>query len=127
MVTTPRVVVPVAVLEGEVIPDALIESLSTVPVILLGYEIIPEQTHAEQARERFGERASEELNDLKEAFEAYDATVETELVFTHDLTKAIQRTLEDVDRGVVCHPNPLQSVEQVLVEVRYPDLAECRR
>lgn len=122
MVATPRVILPVAVLEGEVIPDALIEFLSSVPVVLLGYEEIPEQTHADQARERFGEQASEELRSLEEAFEACDATVDTKLVFTHDIAKAIQQAVEDTERGVVCHPDPVQAVEHVLVEVRRPEL-----
>lgn len=122
MVATPRVILPVAVLEGAVIPDALIEFLSSVPVVLLGYEEIPEQTHADQAREQFGEQASEALRSLEEAFEACDATVDTKLVFTHDIAKLIQQTVENADRGIVCHPNPVQAVEHVLVEVRRPEL-----
>ncbi|MFW5959339.1 MAG: universal stress protein [Natronomonas sp.] len=122
MVATPQVILPVAVLEGEVIPDTLIEFLSSVPVVLLGYDEIPEQTHADQAREQFGEQASEELQSLEEAFEARDATVETKLVFTHEIAKAIQQAVEETDRGVVCHPNPVQAVEHVLVEVRRPEL-----
>ncbi|MEF8827463.1 MAG: universal stress protein [Haloarcula sp.] len=122
MVATPRVILPIAVLEGEVIPDALIEFLSSVPVVLLGYEEIPEQTHADQAREQFGEQASEELRSLEEAFEACDGTVDTKLLFTHDIARAIEQAVEDADRGVVCHPNPVQAVEHVLVEVRRPVL-----
>lgn len=122
MVATPQVILPVAVLEGEIVPDALIEFLSAVPVVLLGYEEIPEQTHPDQAREQFEEQASEELSSLEEAFEASGATVDTELVFTHDLAQAIKQAVEDVDRGVVCHSNPVQNVEHVLVEVRRSEL-----
>ncbi len=122
MVATPRVILPVAVLEGEVIPDTLIEFLSSVPVVLLGYEEIPEQTHADQAREQFGEQASEELQSLEEVFEACNATVDTKLVFTHDISQVIEQAIEDADRCVVCHPNPVQAVQDVLVEVRRPEL-----
>ncbi|MEF8938122.1 MAG: hypothetical protein V5A32_09240, partial [Halovenus sp.] len=65
---------------------------------------------------------AQELRSLEEAFETCDATVETKLVFTHDIAQAIEQALEDVDRGVVCHPNPVQAVQHVLVEVRRPEL-----
>ncbi|MFA9518146.1 universal stress protein [Halopenitus sp. H-Gu1] len=122
MVGTPQIIIPVSILEGHVVSETLIEFLSSVPIVVLGYHEIPEQTLPEQAQDEFGDRASEELADLEDAFESYDATVETELVFTHDLAQAIQQVVEDVDRGVVCHPNPVQNVENVLVEVRRPEL-----
>lgn len=122
MVATPRVILPVAVLEGEIIPKALVERLSAAPVVLLGYEEIPEQTHPEQARGQFGEEASEALSALEETFEAHGATVETELVFTHDLADTVQEVVSNFDRSIVCHSNPVRDIDRVLVEVRYPDL-----
>lgn len=123
MVVTPRVIVPVAVLEGEVLPEALVEFLSTVPVSILGYHEIPEQTLPEQARDEFGERASAELATLAEGFDTYGGTVETELAFTHDPAETVRRVLEETDRGVLLRPNPVRSVDAVAVAVRRPDLA----
>jgi nucleotide-binding universal stress UspA family protein len=122
MVDTPRVVVPVAVLEGEVIPDALVEFLSAVPVVLLGYHQIPEQTLPEQARDEFGEQAAAELADLAAAFEARDSPVETRLAFTHDPARTVQQVVESVDRGVVLRPNPVQAVDRMLVVLRRAEL-----
>lgn len=62
------------------------------------------------------------MQSLEEAFEACGVTVDTKLVFTHDIANAIEQAVDDVDRGVVCHPNPLQTVEHVLVEVRRSEL-----
>ncbi|KPN29492.1 hypothetical protein SY89_00205 [Halolamina pelagica] len=118
MPETPHVIVPVAVLEGEVVPDPLVEFLSSAPVVVLGYHRIPEQTTPEQAREEFGERANRELETLTEAFEAGAATVESRLAFTHDVAQTIQRVVEEVDRGVVLRPNPVQHVDTVFVGVR---------
>lgn len=115
-------IVPVEILEGDVIPDALIEFLSTVPIVLMGYHEIPEQTLTEQARDEYGERATEELAALAEAFESYGGAVETELVFTHDPAKTIQRVADGIDRGVILRPNPVQTIEQVIVAVRRADL-----
>lgn len=115
-------ILPVAVLEGEVIPDALVGFLSAVPVVRLGYEEIPEQTHADQAQEQLGDRAAESLRSLEEAFEARNATVDTKLVFTRDLARAIEQAVEAVDRGAVRHPNILRTGEHVLVGVRRPEV-----
>lgn len=123
MVITPQVIIPVAVLEGEIIPETLIEFLSTVPVVILGYHEIPEQTLSEQARDEFGEKAAQEVSTLADTFESYDGTVETEVVFTHDLTRTIQQVVEDVDRGVVLRPNPVQEIDQVIVAIRDDQLA----
>lgn len=49
MVATLRVSLPIAVLEGDIIPDTPTESLPSVPVVLLGHEEIPEQTYAGRA------------------------------------------------------------------------------
>lgn len=123
MVGTPRVIVPVDVLHDDVVPEALVEFLSSVPVVVLGYHEIPVQTMPEQARAEHEAEASEALKELAAAFASHDAPVETELVFTHDPAEAIQRAVEDVDRGVVLHPNPIRSVDDVLVEVGVPALA----
>lgn len=119
MATTPRIIVPVAVLEGEIIPESLVEFLSTVPIVLLGYCAIPEQTVPEQARDEFEELASEELAALAEIFESYGATVETRLAFTHDPGRTIKQVVMDTERSAVLLPNPTQTVDQILVSVRH--------
>lgn len=122
MVDAPRIIVPIAVLEGEVIPETLVEFLSSVPVVVLGYHEIPEQTLTDQARDEFEERATAELATVVDAFESYDATVETELAFTRDPAKAVQRVVEDIDRGVLLRPNPVQSIDSILVAARDAEL-----
>jgi len=122
MPPTPRVIVPVEVLEGEVVSETLVDVLSAVPVILLGYERIPEQTAADQARSEFGEQAEQRLADIADAFESRDGSVETRLAFTHDVAATVQQAVEDVERGVVLHADPVQSVDDVLVAVRDAEL-----
>lgn len=114
----PTILVPVAVLEGEVLPDALVEFVSSAPVVLLGYHRIPDQTVPEQARDQFEPKARRELDELAAAFEAYGANVETRLVFTSDVQTTIEQTAIDVDRVAVLLSNPVTTVENVLVAVR---------
>jgi nucleotide-binding universal stress UspA family protein len=122
MPPTPCIIVPVEVLEGEVVPESLVDVLSAVPVVLLGYERIPEQTAADQARSEYGEQAEQRLEDIADAFESRDGTVETRLAFTHDVAATVQQAVEDVERGVVLHADPVQSVDDVLVAVRDAEL-----
>lgn len=118
MVETPHVIVPVAVLEGEVIPDALVEFLSAAPVVLLGYHRIPEQTTPDQARNEFEERAAQELAALADTFDSDGPKVESRLAFTHDISETIQRLVEEVPRSVVLRPNPVRQIDDVFVGVR---------
>lgn len=118
MTEPPTVLVPVEILTGEVVPDTLIEVLAPVPVVLLGYHEIPDQTPPAQARQQFGERAEELLADLAERLEAQGGTVETQVVFTADPDETIERVATDLDRVAVLLINPSPQIEQVLVAVR---------
>jgi nucleotide-binding universal stress UspA family protein len=122
MTVTPQVIVPVALLEGEVIPEPLVEFLSTVPVVVLGYHEIPEQTLSDQARDEFGDQATAAVAAVAETFERHGASVETELVFTQDPTQSIQQIADEMERGVILHPEPVRSIDRVLVAVREKDL-----
>ncbi|ELZ98087.1 universal stress protein [Haloferax mucosum ATCC BAA-1512] len=113
-----RVLVPVAVLEGQVIPDQMIRLLSQSTVVLLAYHEIPEQTAPEQAREQFESKARIELEDLVEAFEATGAAVETHLVFTHDADQTIERIAMDADCDAVLLPNPAPTIDRIIVPVK---------
>ena len=113
-----RVLVPVEVLRGETIPEALVDALASVPVVLLGYHEIPEQTAPGQARLQFEEKAQLELEKLVTAFEDADGTVATRLVFTHDPMKTFERVAVVLECDAVCLLNPLQALERVLVPVR---------
>jgi hypothetical protein len=108
------VLVPVRVLEGESVPTQLLDVLSDVPVVLLGYHVVPEQTAPGQARMQFEERA---LGELADVADATDGAVETRLVFTHDAARTIERVAVEVGAGSIFLVNPAQTVERVLVAV----------
>ena len=114
----PLVLVPIAVLEGQAVPDAIIELLSPLRVVLLGYHEIPEQTAPEQARDQFEAKARGQLDDLVEAFEARGGSVETRLAFTHDTETTIERVAVELDCDVILFLNPAPTIERLLVPVR---------
>jgi nucleotide-binding universal stress UspA family protein len=114
----PKVLVPLAVLDGESLAPALVEALSTVPVELVGYHAVPEQTPPGQARMQFEERMETELADLVETFEAAGGTVETRLVFTHEPEQTFERVAVEKGCDAVLLNNPATKVEEILVPLR---------
>lgn len=110
-----RVLVPVAVLEGETVGQGIVDLLAGESVVLLGYHVIPEQTAPEQARTSFEERARAKLDDVQEAFEDADADVDSRLVFTHDRAQTFERLARDTDCDALLWLNPTMAVEDVLV------------
>ncbi|WP_439027885.1 universal stress protein [Haloarchaeobius sp. DT45] len=119
---TRRVLVPVQVLKGESVSPGVAEVLADVPVLLLAYHVLPEQTPPGQGKLEFEEQAQNKLADVVELFEEYGATVETRIVFTHDAEKTINRVADETQCDAYLIPNPTPQVEKVLVPV-HPDVA----
>ena len=114
----PSVLVPLAVLEGESLPNGTAELLANARVVLLGYHVVPEQTAAEQAREQFGETGMSKLDEFAGDLAAGGADVETRLVFTHDETTTVDRLIYEHDCLAVLVPNSAPQVDSVLVALR---------
>lgn len=112
------VLVPVEVLKGETVPEAVIELLSTLPVVVLGYHVLPEQTPPGQARMQFEEQAQAKLDDLAAAFREAGGDAETRLVFTHDEEQTLNRVADETGCKAILIPNPAPRVERLLVPLR---------
>ncbi len=113
-----RVLIPVAVLEGETISEALIESLAGIPVVILGYHVVPEQPAPEQARHQFESKAQAKLDGLEAAFADHGGSVTTQLVFTQSDRKTFERIAVEHSCDALLLLNPLQSLDKVLITVR---------
>ena len=112
------VLVPVDVLGGQSVPETIVDAFASVPVVLLGYHVIPDQTTPEQARSNFERRARSELDDLRDVFEAADCDVTTRLVFTHDRFSSFERAAVEFHCDGVLIVNPAPTLERILVAVR---------
>ena len=113
-----RVLVPVDVLGGQAVPETIIDAFASVPVVLLGYHVIPDQTTPEQARSNFERQAQSELEDLQDAFEAAGGDVTTRLVFTHDRFTSFERAAVELHCDGVLVVNPTPKLERILVAIR---------
>jgi hypothetical protein len=114
----PSILVPVRVLEGESIPEGVPELLANAHVVLLGYHVVPDQTATGQARSQFEDQASRRLDDYTAILEHAGATVDAQLVFTHDEGTTIDRLTAECDCIAVLIPNATRPLENVLVAVR---------
>ncbi len=113
-----RVLFPVDVLEGQDISRTLAEAFASVPVVLLGYHEIPDQTASSQAREKFGETARSKLADHHSVFEDAGCDVTSKLVFTHNRLETFERSAVLLDCDAVLLLKPAPVLEQILVAIR---------
>jgi nucleotide-binding universal stress UspA family protein len=114
----PKVLIPVRVLEGQAVPEPLVDFLAPSDVVVLGYHVLPEQTPTEQASMQFEDRARTAVEDIAERFAAAGRRVETRVVFTHDRDQTVERVASEVDATALLLPNPTGQIEDVLVAVR---------
>jgi len=112
------VLVPVAALQGESLSEAVLDLLSSVEVVLLGYHEVPDQTALEQARDRYGERLRRTLTAYTSLFEPDAEGVTTRTVFTHDAQATIERIAIEEETTAILLVNPAPVVERVLVPIR---------
>jgi nucleotide-binding universal stress UspA family protein len=110
-----RVLVPVAVLDGETVSAGLMNLLGTVDVTVLGYHVLPEQTPPDQARLQFEERATSALEDLSEEFRTAGGAADHRLVFTRDRTQTVERVADEIDASALAISGVTGGVDRILV------------
>ncbi|WP_265108632.1 universal stress protein [Halosolutus halophilus] len=110
-----RILVPLAILEGESVSAGLTSLLQPMNVTVLGYHVVPEQTPPDQARLQYEERATDALEDLASEFGAEDGTAEYRLVFTHDRTQTIDRVAAETGSDVYAIRGATGPVDRLLV------------
>ncbi|WP_340099790.1 universal stress protein [Salinibaculum salinum] len=114
----PVVLVPVAVLEGQTIPETVVDFLAPARVVILGYHVLPEQTPTEQAGRQFEDRAQQAVETIAETFRAAGGDPDTRIAFTHDRDQTVERVADDIDATAILLPNPTSEIHDVLVPLR---------
>jgi hypothetical protein len=112
-----RVLVPVAILEGETVSAGLMNLLGTVDVTVLGYHVLPEQTPPDQARLQYEERATSALADLTGEFREAGGAAGYRLVFTHDREQTVNRVADEVDARAFATSGVTGDVDRLLVSL----------
>jgi nucleotide-binding universal stress UspA family protein len=112
-----RVLVPVAVLDGESVSLGLMNLLGPVDVTVLGYHVLPEQTPPDQARLQYEERANAALADVAAEFRAAGGDADFRLVFTGDRHQTIERVAAEVEAAAYAISGATGPVERLLVSL----------
>jgi nucleotide-binding universal stress UspA family protein len=112
------VLVPVAVLDGQSVPTTIVEAFAPIPVLLLGYNEVPDQTLPAQARDQYGERAKRELEERRSVFEGAGCPVTSRLVFTNDRFTTFERVAVEAECNAILILNPVPVLETMLVAIR---------
>lgn len=116
----PKLLVPVRLSSFESLPPTLTETLSSLPVVVLGYEELDADETAESVSESRRAELQSTLDQIAAHFES-GANVETVLAFTHDRAEAIDRVAVDHDCDIILVPNDVSVVGRVLVAVKNAD------
>jgi nucleotide-binding universal stress UspA family protein len=118
MTVAHRILVPFELPDADEVPSALIDTLATMEVVLLGHYNLPEQTPPSVARDQFADDAQAELNDIAQRFEDIGVSVTTRLVFGKAREKTINRVAPEEDCDVILTPGDADAIAEVLVPLR---------
>lgn len=97
---------------------ALIDILTSLRVVLIGWYSVPEQTSPEQARDQFGGEARAALRSIAESFEASGEMVQTHVVFTPNKLNSLQRLSDEYRCNAVLIPAAIPQLKRILVPLR---------
>ncbi len=113
----PRILLPVSLPQEESLPLAILRRFTDLEVLLLGYKEIKEQTSPEQYEEEKDEESKEELQKVKKELENEAFDVKTELVFTPDVSQAIDNVIIENDCQALLVVKPISELNRLLIPV----------
>ena len=100
------------------LPPALVDLLSSLRVVVVGWYAVPDQTLPAQAREQFGEEAEGALELIARPFEEAGALLDTVLVFFHDRLDTVGRLSREHDCDAVLLAGEMEHLHRLLVPLR---------
>jgi len=112
------VLIPINAAEGEEMPVGLIELLSLLRVVVLGYYPVPDQASPEQLQADHEADAAAVVDEATARFLDRGTEVESLVVFTHDRSETVDRVALDYDVDAVLTPGDCDGLNQVLVALR---------
>lgn len=115
MSTSYRVLVPFDLPDADAIPSPVVDVLPTTEVVALGHYELPEQTPPGAAREQFEEDAREELANLVRPLENRGVPARTQLVFSSDRQKAIDRVARKDDCDAILTTGQVATLDRLFV------------
>jgi len=113
----PRILIPVSLPQKESIPLAILARFTDLEVLLLGYRELPEQTSPEQYEKEEGEESRQQLEKVKKELEDENFNVKTEIVFTQNVSKAIDNVIIKHDCQALLIVKSISELNRLLIPV----------
>ena len=115
----PTVLIPVNAEDAETLPVALVDVLSPLHVVVLGYYPVPSQASPEQLRANHDEEATAATEKAVGQFADRGAAVDSVVVFTHDHAETIDHIAVEYGVDAVLTPGDSgETFSRLLVPVR---------
>ena len=115
----PTILVPVDASEPTEPSRALVELLQPHQLVVLGYYPVADQTATEQAREQFGEAASDAVDTIAAQFAEHGARVESVVVFTHDRDQTIDNIADEFEVDAILTSGDVgDTLDRILIPLR---------
>ena len=112
------ILVPLDISAPEEPDRALLDLLSPVHVVLLGYYPVPDQNAPAHLRDQYEEEAAEKLDAIADDFAEEGSEVTSVLVFTRDRDASIERVANERDCTAILTSGTTGPVDRVLVPLR---------
>lgn len=122
----PKILVPVELPDPVPLPAALLDAFRDLELLILGYNLVPEQTSPEQSREALEEEADKALDSVIEYVKDRDIDVEKNIVFTPELSQTVSRYVRENDCNAVLTAKPISKVNRLLVPLYSRDQINSR-
>ncbi|WP_205521191.1 APC family permease [Psychroflexus aurantiacus] len=113
----PRILLPIALPLEKPIPLAILRNFTDLEVLLLGYKELKEQISPEQFEEEDDGESQKELDKVKKELEDESFDVITELVFTPDVSQAIDNVILEYDCQALLVVKPIDELNRLLIPV----------
>ena len=104
----------------------MLEQFGRLELLALGYDIIPEQTSPEQARDELGDAVKKQLQTDIDALPVDKDYIETETAFTSDFPALMANYLEEEECQAILFHHRVTNVERLVVPLGRPAEFEVR-
>lgn len=118
MIDDPTLLIPIDASAPEEPPQALVDLLEPLHIVVLGHYPVPDQAAPQQLQETHEDDAKAAMEPIVRRFVERGADVESVLVFTRDHVTSIDRVANEHDCDAVLIPGSVGDLSNVLVSLK---------
>lgn len=114
----PRILIPVDInREEKDLPHNILEAIPISRLLILGFKDTPEQTHAEQSEEEFGDDGKKKLSAIVDKLQDTEIDFDLKFVFSNNVTSQIKQLIQEEELQFILTLKPLSELNQIVVPI----------